>query len=54
MVVIHNGGVWAYKISCGWFLYLKAFPQAFKKIGKDDFIPDVNHQSVLDYTKDKS
>lgn len=56
-VEVHLGIVWAYKIAGGWFIHLKAFPEAVKKIKKkpkDEYVPDVDHATVLKYVKDHS
>lgn len=49
-IVVHAGMVWAYQIASGWFLHLRAFPMAMKKIG-DDIVPDMEHASVLTYVE---
>ena len=61
-VVVHLGVVWAYHIARGWFRCIKPFPEAVKKIKvkgkdgktKDEFVPDVDHPSVLKYIKEKT
>lgn len=39
-VVVHNGVVWAYRISGGWYTHLRAFPEAGGNI---------NHPVVKNY-----
>lgn len=49
-VVVHCGVVWAYQVThCGWFRYIKAFPEAVTKKGE----PDLQHESVKRYLKEK-
>lgn len=49
-IVVHLGVVWCYQISGGWYTHLRPFPMAMKK-DKDDYVPDINHASVLEYLK---
>jgi hypothetical protein len=41
-----------------WFHNIKAFPMALKKIkgakGKDEYVPDVDHESISKYIKDNT
>lgn len=52
MIKVHAGVVWVVSIKSGWYWLLKAFPQAIKKIDKDNYAPDIDHPTVLKYIKD--
>jgi hypothetical protein len=53
-IQIKNGIVWVWRIHGGWYTHLKAFPEAVKKVSKDNYEPDTSHPSVLKYIKENS
>lgn len=51
-IAVHSGVVFVYRINSGWYTHIRAFPEAIKKVSKDEYVPDCNHASVLKYVKD--
>ena len=53
-VVVHAGMVWVYRIAGGWYTHLRCFPEAIKRASKDEYVPDLEHASVVKFVKENS